>query len=77
MCDCMNGDPVPGDPRFQYANQWQTGMMEAPCSNPLCFLGSLVCHWCDAALVVLLLMTLELCSWCNVGHENFCGHNKN
>eukprot|EP00277_Geminigera_cryophila_P045704 CAMPEP_0173069956 /NCGR_PEP_ID=MMETSP1102-20130122/8324_1 /TAXON_ID=49646 /ORGANISM="Geminigera sp., Strain Caron Lab Isolate" /LENGTH=199 /DNA_ID=CAMNT_0013938121 /DNA_START=17 /DNA_END=614 /DNA_ORIENTATION=+ len=28
MADCLSGDPVPGDPRFDYANQWQTGMMD-------------------------------------------------
>ena len=42
MCDCMNGDPVPGDPRFEYHNQWQTGMMNAPCADPVCFCAGLL-----------------------------------
>mmetsp|Transcript_80883 Transcript_80883/g.216891 ORF Transcript_80883/g.216891 Transcript_80883/m.216891 type:complete len:167 (+) Transcript_80883:129-629(+) len=39
----QSGDPIPGDPRQGYTNEWQTGMCYAPCANPLCFCAALVC----------------------------------
>ena len=48
---CLDDSPDPNDPRFQYQNEWHTGMMGAPCANPLCFLGSLFCPQCSACLV--------------------------
>jgi len=41
---CFGDGPIDGDPRAMYGNNWQTGMMEAPCKDPMCFcLGMLPC----------------------------------
>ena len=48
---CLDDSPDPNDPRFQYQNEWHTGMMGAPCANPLCFLGSVFCPVCSACYV--------------------------
>ena len=38
--DCCSGDPVPGNPRNEFPNEWKTGMFEAPCNDPCwCLLG--------------------------------------
>lgn len=41
--NCLDDSPIPGDPRYGYSNQWNTGMCEAPCADPCCFLGAIVC----------------------------------
>ncbi|KAF1318351.1 hypothetical protein FI667_g14016, partial [Globisporangium splendens] len=47
MCLCFcSGDPVEGDVRKDFSNDFAIGMMDAPAADPLCCLGSCFCPCC-------------------------------
>ena len=51
LISLQSGDPIPGDPRGFYQNDWQTGMCNAPCANPCWFCLVMLCP-CPTACYV-------------------------
>ena len=43
---CFSSDPVDGDPRAAYSRQWQTDLLNAPCTEPGWFCCTFVCEPC-------------------------------
>ncbi|EKX37632.1 hypothetical protein GUITHDRAFT_165451 [Guillardia theta CCMP2712] len=73
MCDCLSGDSVPGDPRALYANEWNTGMCNAPCANPLCCLAGLLCPCPSACFIRRQALDTDMTRYkCCQGYYDFC-----